>query len=169
MSYIINLGKYDKFEILSKYILDFVYKNKDIFYKINQLALQYYDYPSLDCANGHEKTKHENKFTTLMPCFEKTPVEEFFDNIGYKLCRTRVFLAKPNKIAYSVHKDMYKRLHLPIITNNYCFFTFFDPNEKKYPAMQADGSYYEVNTLVDHTFTNKGNIDRIHIVGSILE
>ena len=168
MIYITKLGKYNNFQKLKEYILNTIDLNKELFYKINQIAIQYYDFPKLDCANGQEKAKIENKFTNLMPCFQNSILEEFLNFIPYKLCRTRIFLAKPQKIAYSIHKDNYERIHLPISTNNHSYFSFFDPEEIQCPVMQANGDYYKVNTLVKHTFTNNGSTDRIHIVGSIL-
>jgi len=49
--------------------------------------------------------------------------------------------------------------HIPIITNNACFFVYEHRNFR----MPADGSIYVVNTEKEHTFINAGSEPRIHL------
>ena len=80
----------------------------------------------------------------------------------YNLFRTRFIKLNPEN-CYFLHKDRSKRVHLPLITNDNCFFLI---NEKVH-RLPANGSLYLVDTdKYTHTFIN-GNRDftRIHLVG----
>ena len=76
--------------------------------------------------------------------------------------RTRVMNLKP-KTCYTYHKDLSKRIHIPIETNESCFM-IIDKQIFHYPA---DGNYYTIDTTQFHTAFNASNNDRIHIVGVI--
>jgi len=78
--------------------------------------------------------------------------------------RTRLMLL-PDKRNYSWHLDYSARLHIPLITNESCFFII---EEQKY-YLPADGSVYWVDTTKWHTFVNanRNEFMRSHIVGCI--
>lgn len=76
--------------------------------------------------------------------------------------RARVMRMKP-KTCYSYHQDYTRRLHIPLITNDKCFFVI-DDEVVRYPA---DGNYYVADTRKFHTFVNASFEERIHIVGCI--
>lgn len=76
--------------------------------------------------------------------------------------RARVMRMKP-KTCYSYHRDYTRRLHIPLITNNKCFF-IIDDEVFRYPA---DGNFYIADTQKLHTFVNASFEERIHIVGCI--
>ena len=80
----------------------------------------------------------------------------------HDLYRVRLMNLK-SKTCYSYHRDQGKRLHIPIITNDNCFFVV-DDEIKRYPA---DGKYYIVNTSKKHTAVNASWEDRIHLIGNI--
>ena len=76
--------------------------------------------------------------------------------------RARVMNLK-SKTCYTYHKDISKRIHIPIETNKDCFI-IINKEVKHYPA---DGNYYVVDTTQYHTALNASMLDRIHIVGAI--
>jgi hypothetical protein len=78
------------------------------------------------------------------------------------MTRTRVMRLK-HKTCYSYHQDPTMRMHIPLITNENCFFVI-DDKVSYYPA---DGSFYLVDTTKKHTFVNASFEDRIHLVGCV--
>ena len=82
----------------------------------------------------------------------------------FKIGYTRVCILDSKK-CYSLHKDISKRIHIPIETNDKCFFVIDD----KVVRLPADGSVYEVDTTKIHTFVNASINPRIHIVGTLLD
>jgi hypothetical protein len=76
----------------------------------------------------------------------------------------RVGLKKlKSKTCYSWHHDQVKRIHIPIITNEYCFFVI----EDKIVRYPADGNYYIIDTTKKHTAVNASWTDRIHLLGNL--
>lgn len=90
------------------------------------------------------------------------PELEYVNFILKKLnmTRTRVMKMAP-KTCYSYHQDPSKRIHIPLITNEKCFFVVAD----EVIRLPADGNYYVIDTTKLHTFVNASFEDRIHIVG----
>ena len=78
------------------------------------------------------------------------------------LYRVRLMNLK-SKTCYSYHQDQGKRFHIPIITNDNCFFVV-DDKIVRYPA---DGNYYIVDTTKKHTAVNASWEDRIHLIGNL--
>ena len=70
-----------------------------------------------------------------------------------------------DKRNYSWHLDYSKRIHIPLITNESCFFII----EETKIHLPADGSVYLVDTTKWHTFVNanRNKFDRSHIVGCV--
>jgi hypothetical protein len=60
------------------------------------------------------------------------------------------------------------RLHIPIITNDKCWFggTAADGSEEKH-QMLADGSVYFINPGLKHWATNEGDEERVHLIISV--
>ena len=79
-----------------------------------------------------------------------------------KMFRTRV-MRMSSKTCYSYHKDPSQRIHIPLITNENCFFVI-DDKVSRYPA---DGNYYLIDTTKKHTFVNASFEKRIHIIGGV--
>jgi hypothetical protein len=79
-----------------------------------------------------------------------------------KMYRTRVMNLK-SKTCYSYHKDLSKRIHIPIQTNKDCFLII----DKKVEHLPADGNYYVIDTTQYHTALNASWENRIHLVGVI--
>ena len=103
---------------------------------------------------GYKETDF-NKFIFDLP-YTNSIIDEL------KMYRTRVMNLK-SKTCYTYHKDLSKRIHIPIETNESCFM-IIDRQIKNYPA---DGNYYVVDTTQYHTALNASKKDRIHIVGVI--
>lgn len=102
--------------------------------------------------------------------YKETDFNNFIFDLPYtnsiidelKMYRTRVMNLK-SKTCYTYHKDISKRIHIPIETNKNCFI-IINKEVKHYPA---DGNYYVVDTTQYHTALNASMLDRIHIVGVI--
>ncbi len=80
----------------------------------------------------------------------------------HNLYRVRLMNLK-SKTCYSYHKDQGKRFHIPIITNENCFFIV----EDKLIRYSADGNYCIVDTSKKHTAVNASWKDRIHLIGNL--
>ena len=75
---------------------------------------------------------------------------------------TRILRLYP-KTCYSYHRDRTQRVHIPIITNDNCFFVI----EDKIKRCPANGNHYLIDTTQLHTFVNASKQERIHIVGLV--
>jgi len=106
----------------------------------------------------HEKGYKETDFNTFI--FDMPYVNSILSDL--KMYRTRVMNLK-SKTCYTYHKDLSKRIHIPVETNKDCFM-IINNEVKHYPA---DGNYYVVDTTQYHTALNASMLDRIHIVGVI--
>ena len=109
--------------------------------------------------------------TTEFSYEEKDFCEPTFDlpYINYiiqelKLFRTRVMKMKP-RTCYTYHQDKTPRIHVPVVTDEKCFFVY----EDKVVRCPANGNSYYVDTRKRHTFVNCWTQDRIHIVGCTKE
>lgn len=119
-----------------------------------------------------DKTSSISTDTTLRSN-EEDYIVRLYDDMDYtysiiekfNLYRTR-FMFLPSITCYGYHKDNTPRIHVPIETNNNCFFVLDD----KIVRLPADGSVYWVNTTLPHTFVNSNshasNFTRIHLVGN---
>jgi len=79
-----------------------------------------------------------------------------------KMFRSRI-MNMPSKTCYSYHTDPSKRMHIPLVTNENCFFVIDD----EVVRLPADGNHYVIDTTKIHTFVNASFENRIHIVGCI--
>ena len=102
--------------------------------------------------------RREHEFDT--PIFDMPYINSIIKDL--KMFRTRVMILKP-RTCYTYHKDTTKRIHIPLVTNDKCFF-IINSQVKHYPA---DGNYYVVDTTQMHTALNASKEDRIHIIGVI--
>ena len=103
----------------------------------------------------------EKEFSTVNEKFINTEFERIINY--FSLFRTRIMIME-GKTCYSVHQDTTWRLHIPINTNDNCFFYF--PKHKQ-DFILEEGKVYLVNTTETHTFVNTDNEDRVHLVGCI--
>jgi len=127
----------------------------------------YWTYP--DTTNVEEQRLpyiEEHKYTELCPEFKDTYVEEVYNQITkkFKLGRVR-FLMKPPRSCLSWHRDPEMRLHIPIITNVGCKMVI----EDEAFHMPANGDGYITDNTKYHNFFNGSEIDRVHLVATIIE
>ena len=127
----------------------------------------YWTYP--DTTNVEEQRLpyiEEHKYTELCPEFKDTYIEEVYNQITkkFKLGRVR-FLMKPPRSCLSWHRDPEMRLHIPIITNVGCKMVI----EDEAFHMPANGDGYITDNTKYHNFFNGSEIDRVHLVATIIK
>jgi hypothetical protein len=79
-----------------------------------------------------------------------------------KMYRSRL-MNMSSKHCYSYHRDRTQRIHIPLITNENCFFVI----EDRVLRIPADGNHYLIDTRKIHTFVNASFEERLHIVGCV--
>ena len=120
-------------------------------------------------TTNHEEQRlepiKESLYTELCPEFKDTYVEEVYNLVKskFKIGRMR-FLMKPPRTCLSWHRDPEMRLHIPIITNEGCKMVIEDTAFH----MPADGSAYITDNTKYHNFFNGSEIERVHLVSTIL-
>ena len=80
----------------------------------------------------------------------------------HDLYRVRLMNLKPKR-CYTYHHDLTKRFHIPIETNDRCFFIV----EKEVLHFPADGNYFILDTTKNHTALNASMSDRLHLIGNL--
>ena len=95
-----------------------------------------------------------------VPLFNLQYTNSILENLG--MTRSRV-MRMPPKYCYSYHRDPTPRMHIPLITNENCFFVI----EDEVVRLPADGNHYFIDTRKKHTFVNASFEERIHIVGCV--
>ena len=126
----------------------------------------YWTYPKEDWNEEKRLNRvDEASYTELCKPFKNTYVEEVYNEIKerWKIGRFR-FLMKPPRSCLSWHRDPEKRLHIPIITNPGCRMVIEDESFH----MPADGSLYITDNRKYHNFFNGGEVNRIHLVATLL-
>jgi hypothetical protein len=127
-------------------------------------------YWTIPNENGKEVSRDididEEKYTELVPEFEKTYFKEVYETLKkkFKLGRVRLLLKEPRS-TLSWHKDPEPRLHIPIITNLGCSMVI----ENVAKHLPADGHVTITNNTKYHNFFNGGEQGRVHLVACVLE
>lgn len=124
----------------------------------------YYGIGSL--LQDHEGTMQER--IALVKEMEKQFVIPMFAGLVYTnsvleelgMYRSRIMKMKP-KTCYTYHVDPTSRMHIPLKTNENCFFIV----EDEVIRLPANGKSYHIDTTKKHTFVNASFEERIHIVG----
>lgn len=91
------------------------------------------------------------------PLFELPTINRLMEKYG--MLRTRIMQSNP-KTCLTLHQDMTKRIHIPLITNEDCFMVIENKN-----YMLEVGKVYLTNTTLRHTAVNASKHSRVHIVG----
>ena len=91
--------------------------------------------------------------------FNTPTINRYMDKYGMK--RTRIMKTNP-KTCLSMHEDLTKRIHIPLITNPDCKMLIEDTAYFLEP-----GKIYLTNTTLRHTVINASMNYRVHIVGCI--
>lgn len=95
-----------------------------------------------------------------VPLFDIPYTNSIIKELG--MYRTRI-MKMSGKTCYSYHWDQTQRMHIPVVTNENCFFVI----EDEVVRLPADGNHYLIDTRKKHTFVNASFEERIHIVGII--
>jgi len=114
--------------------------------------------PFAGINSARDLPKKEVEFT--YPLFDIPYINSIIKE--HNLYRVRLMNLK-SKTCYSYHKDQGKRFHIPIITNENCFFIV----EDKLIRYSADGNYCIIDTSKKHTAVNASWEDRIHLIGNL--
>lgn len=127
-----------------------------------QTGLQYREGEDifLSATGKLDKNVQETEYNILNPLFKNTIFEEIINK--FKLFRSRL-MWMDEKTCYSLHKDATKRLHIPIITNDQCYFLF----PEKDMIRLNQGTIYIVDTTQLHSFCNFSDFPRLHFIGCI--
>ena len=132
------------------------YDNQIMLQGVNSKADHSYGTGRLDDIDNSVKEWEQDFKEFLFPELEYVN----FTLKKLNMTRTRVMKMAP-KTCYSYHQYPSKRIHIPLITNEKCFFVVAD----EVIRLPADGNYYVIDTTKLHTFVNASFEDRIHIVG----
>lgn len=161
--------------------IEILLKNKST-HGLNQLALMhrdncddpyYFGCGSLDYegdfSTGKQTKKavihQEKEFVTFNKELENTYLYEVYQKINNytKIARMRIMILD-QKTCLTWHRDLQKRIHIPIITDEKCKFVVEDSAF----YLPANGDAYVVDTTKYHTVLNGSRIIRIHLIGTIL-
>jgi hypothetical protein len=109
--------------------------------------------------------KYEENYSEFYPEFKNTYTEEVCSLLSkkFKLGRIRYSIRLPRS-CLSWHRDIAKRIHIPITTNPGCQFVI----EDEVYHMPANGNVYLADTLNYHNFFNGGETNRIHFIAVVL-
>lgn len=113
------------------------------------------------CGTGKAIDLKYKEIEYNQPIFDMPYVNSIIKE--HNLYRVRLMNLK-SKTCYTYHKDQCKRFHIPIITNENCFFIV----EEKIIRYPADGNYCIVDTDKKHTAINASREDRIHLIGNLI-
>lgn len=85
-------------------------------------------------------------------------------NQDYNIGRVRI-MGLPGQKCMTLHYDMTKRIHIPLVTNEDCLMII----DNEVIHMPADGSVYLTNTFKRHTALNANwDFMRLHLVFDLL-
>ena len=102
----------------------------------------------------------EKEIEFKYPIFDMPYINSIIEE--HNLYRVRLMRLK-SKTCYSYHRDQCRRFHIPIITNDNCFFVI----EDRLARLPANGNYYIIDTNKKHTAVNASWDDRIHLIGNL--
>lgn len=182
MNYVVDTGiKFDVTKLLTDYqhVLDFFgpkqSPNQINIRKRSALDPQYLD-GMLDFAgslyNYNQMQAHEREWDAYINFYQsmytKEVCKQIEDFAGYifsgKVGRIRYMTMAPKQaLTYHIDPDDIIRLHIPLITNENCFFI----NNEVISKMDTVGALYTFDSTVKHTAVNASREPRTHIVASV--
>lgn len=131
---------------------------KNFYDQINLQTVKNYD-PYYGSRNGNELKHTEEQFNHFY--FDIPYTNSILHK--YNLRRSRVMNLK-SKTCLSYHSDPTKRFHIPLTTNDSCFFII----NKEIYQLPANGNCYILDATLPHTAVNASYTDRMHIIGTII-
>lgn len=129
-------------------------------YSKRQTSLQYRENEDPWISSVGRMRDDESLFCNLNPYFKDSIFETLINT--YKLVRTRLLWVPPFS-CYTMHRDLAKRIHVPLITNPECYFVFKKGIVEHLPC----GKVYQVDTTEQHTFINCSGLPRLHFMGVV--
>jgi len=112
------------------------------------------------CGTGRVLKLKYKEIEYNQPIFDIPYINSIIEE--HHLYRVRLMVLKPKR-CYTYHYDLTKRFHIPIKTNDKCFFIV----DKKVMQFPADGNYYILDTTKNHTALNGSMEDRLHLIGNL--
>ena len=122
----------------------------------------------LDRYPQYEKSMDvEKQFVNWLPEFNDLYIKHVYDVLHNKwnIGRFRLMEILP-KTCYSWHKDVSKRLHVPIYTDHTKCGLIIEDTVYRMPA---DGNAYLADTTLYHTAFNAMDHSRYHVVAVVLD
>lgn len=142
---------------------------ESIFSHINQVHISsptgnIYEMPSGDLRKSEYE---QEEFTVINSYFKDSYVEEVYQDLDsrFNICRGRFMKLDSVTRAYSYHMDRTPRIHIPLKTNDDCFF-YVDGEIINMPVL---GKTYLLDTTKKHSAINLSWEDRIHFVVCLKE
>lgn len=117
-------------------------------------------------AAGFGQFLNTRDYTVLNEILKGTYLEKVHDTVAkdYNFGRLRL-MKLSGRQCMSLHVDLEKRIHVPIVTNENCLMIVDD----EVIHMPADGNAYVVDTKKRHTALNSNkDFDRIHLMFDLL-
>jgi hypothetical protein len=128
--------------------------------KGRQCGLQHKENEDVWASAVGRSSGNEFASSLLNPFFKDTVFEEII--LKYNLFKTRLMWLNPYA-CYSMHRDESPRIHIPIVTNDQCYFVF----KAIAPYHIPINSVYWTDTTKGHSFMNCSEIPRLHLVGAV--
>jgi len=159
-----HIEKFDNFLELSKEVEKII---STIGFRDNQISCQNLNENQNDwyISNGSLKLleeQDETKYSFINKDLSGSILEKTI--LKYNAFRTRIMCMPPRR-CYSVHSDLTKRIHIPVITNDQCWMVW--PLEG-FCFQLLQGRVYMTDTTKQHSFFNgHETLNRIHIVMSV--
>lgn len=145
--------------------VDFILKHlKMDWKKVDQIGLQGHN-PGLNPITYWDKSV--GKVTNIeypetyykYPLWNTPTINKFMEKYG--VVRTRIMKSNPRS-CLSLHRDLSKRIHIPLFTNENCFMVIDDQVFRMLPD-----NIYLADTTLPHTAVNASFEPRAHIVGCL--
>lgn len=132
----------------------------DYGFKGKQVGIQHKPNEDVWASAVGRSSGNEFQSSILNPFFKDTIFEELV--IKYKLFKTRLMWLNPYA-CYSMHVDESPRIHIPLITNEQCYFIF----KALPPVHLSTGKVFWTDTTKHHSFMNCSAQPRLHFVGAV--
>lgn len=119
---------------------------------------------NVDHVEANHNSLQESDFSVMCPQFSNTLFEDVYRALDsrYILGRVRIIYSIPKK-CMTWHRDSSIRIHYPMKTQEGCLMVI--ENEVKH---LPQNTWWETNTLVNHTALNGSREERLHLVAAIL-
>ena len=115
---------------------------------------------TFDFTHDQDKHMRDQERSFNVPLFDIPYTNSIMEKFG--MYRARILIQEP-KQCYTYHKDYTPRIHIPIHSNENCFFILEDILYR----MKDDGSVYYADTVKIHTAVNASREKRTHLVGCV--